>query len=506
MSVVYRAIWEDRHSELIETATRAFQRWVSENRLNLEVPEIGQVFSESSGQSNTVTVTRVADSDASALRIRLDEERLIKGGSERWSTIATWMIDGANGWVWIDVEWVSDDISVRPPRFAAPRLVSDLLTARETTERHDHRGSNPKVVSQDRVSDLISWLYDAKRQTPVVVFSIDVEIGGSAYSQRAKETARRLCGCVDVRMLTSDSQGPFHERMEPESMSVFRGAARIYLPGIEADDPEPWRHRFIPARSLTADPNRAADLIVQRILPRMVAQRPPLLYRERISALLTQQGEKDWQEIAHDLDQDKLQLDETVRRLQNDMESLKLDLEIAWEDVDESESENARLKRRLEALRSRLRNDGTAPEVVEQEAGDTSVPSCCSEAAAIARDLTHVVIPPEALRDLDRMDEHPNAGLWGKRILRCLVSLNTYARQKQTGGEVVVSESGARIRAPPIYYLLSSLAMSESDWVQAEQGSGRQESSPDRSSRRSHRVHSDVGAPKANRRRRATDT
>ena len=31
--------------------------------------------------------------------------------------------------------------------------------------------------------------------------------------------------------------------------------------------------------------------------------------------------------------------------------------------------------------------------------------------------------------------------------------------------EVVVSESGARIRVPPIYYLLRFIAMSESDWV-----------------------------------------
>ncbi|MCY4175373.1 MAG: hypothetical protein OXD37_03425 [Acidimicrobiaceae bacterium] len=466
MSLVYRAIWQDSAPNLFDKGFEAFQDWIDYKRLDLVVPEEGQVKHQSERQYSSVTVVQVSDDEVQAVRMRLDEERQASGVSERWSTIALWMTDGTTGWIWVDVEWVSDNISAAQPQFSAPNLVSKVLKSRIPDDPQNYLGPNPRKVSKNRVEELVSWLYSEKRQTPLVVFSVDVQIDAKAYSRRARETARRLTGCVDVRMLTSDSQGLFHEIMEPSSLSVFRGAARIYLPGLDPEDPQPWRHRFLQARTLTDNPNRAASLISQRILPRMVSQRPPLLYRERVRSLLTHKRQKDWQEIALDLDKQNLELEETIAQQQVKIAAIELDREIAWEDALESDRASERTQRKLEALRHKLRVSGEAPEVIENEVEDVELPTSCREAIEAAVHLDNVVIHPKAVKDkdLDRMDEKPNSQLWGRRILRFLKSLNTYASQKDKsrnwGFKEWCENSGdARVIPPKL------VATSESDWV-----------------------------------------
>ena len=213
-------------------------------------------------------------------------------------------------------------------------------------------GQNPSLVRSNNVDDLIEWILSPDRLVPVVLYSVDRLIRPEQFEARAKKTASRLAGCADVRMLTIESEPVFNDTMDRLSLSVFQGAVRVYLPGIDADDPEPWRHRYTRARNLSVNAHAAANVVVRQVLPRMAAQRPPEVYRLEIKDLLDRQRH-DWQQLAEELDED-------LRTLQREKESLQLERDIAYEDSVESEREVERTRRKLELLRKEIREMGGA--------------------------------------------------------------------------------------------------------------------------------------------------
>ena len=433
MSIRYRAIWEDNRPDLIESGKLAFQEWMNDKKTNLLLPSEGEEKSERNQRSNSVNIVHESEDKISVLRIRLDEESPIKRASQRWSTTAIWMVDETSGWVWIDVEWVCDDISIRQPHTAAPNLVSKLLELRKADNLQDHIGPHPLRVSKAQTNHLIEWIYDDNRTIPVVVFSVDTKIDPPAYSDRVKETARRLAGCVSVHMLTADSEQPFNNIMDPQSMSVFRGAVRTYMPGIDKQDPQPWRHRFILSQHLTADPKRSASLIAEYILPRMAAQRSPSLYRTHVKALLAQRGQRDWASYAVELDDRNTYLENEISRLQSDLEVANIDRNIAWEEADESERNLLKLGRKLKEFENHLRAQGAPPEHIEQQMDQAIEPENCQHAILLAQHLDNISIHQDAPREIERMDQQPHSRLWALRILRHLQALDAYAESKGSG-------------------------------------------------------------------------
>ena len=68
----------------------------------------------------------------------------------------------------------------------------------------------------------------------------------------------------------------------------------------------------------------------------------------------------------------------------------------------------------------------------DQEA--TIEPESCSEAAALARDyLPNICLPKDACKDLDLLDNAPEASAWAKAAWRGFVALDTYARSADAG-------------------------------------------------------------------------
>ena len=432
MSLQYRAIWSDNRPDLVDSARPNFQDWVASKGINLSVPDEGRERAD----SNEVVVDRAADEDIRALRIRLVEEHPVEGGAERWMTTVHWMMDGAVGWVWVDVEWVSDAAFARPPDMAAPRLVRTLLEQRSAASDHGRLGPSPSRVRLSDVDDLVDWILHPDRLVPIVVYSVDRHILPMAYSERAKRAASRLAGCADVRMLTNESEQAFNDAMEPLTLPVFQGAVRVYLPGIDPDDPQPWKHRYTTARNLSVDAHAAANVVVRQILPRMAAQRPPEVYRLRIRDLLDRQRH-DWQELAEGVE-DELnqriaeqdQLREDLRVLQEEKELLQIERDVAYEDSVESEREAERARRKLVLLRNQLRSIGESPESIELGSDDHVDLASCQDAIDQGLSLEHIVIHPDAPRDIERLDQSADSELWAQRIYRHLQALDRYAVAK----------------------------------------------------------------------------
>ncbi len=467
MSLQYRAIWSDNRPDLIDSARPIFQEWIASKGINLSVPHEGL---ENAG-ANEVVVDHASDGDIRALRIRLNEERPVEEGAERWMTTVHWMMHSGLGWVWVDVEWVSDAAFARPPDMAAPRLVRALLEQRSAASDQGRLGPSPSLVRLSDVDDLIDWILQPDRLVPIVVYSVDQHILPTAYSERAKKAASRLAGCADVRMLTIESEPAFNNAMEPFSLSVFQGAVRVYLPGIDPDDPQPWRHRYTTARKLSVDARAAANVVVRQILPRMAAQRPPEVYRTRIRDLLNQQRH-DWQELAEDVEvelnqriAEQDQLRDDLRVLQEEKEMLQIERDIAYEDSVESEREAARVRRKLDALRNQIRSTGESPEAIELGIEDQIDLASCEDAIDLGRSLEHIVIHSDAPRDIERLDQSADSELWAQRIYRHLQALDRYAADKAGGFNGSFKEWCERSGSD---YVLSPkfVAMTESDWVQ----------------------------------------
>jgi hypothetical protein len=433
MALLYRAIWADSRDDLITVGRTTFESWLSSKKLGITLPESG----DASAGGAEVSVAEVDDGEVWALRIRLGEERAVAGGAERWTTTAHWMTDGDQTWVWVDLEWVSDNAFARQPETVAPNLIGLLLDADESGGPVERLSSNPARVAEADVKALIETIYSPGRSIPVVVFTPDARISPQDYSKRVKEVARRLAGCTDVRMLTTESQLAFDAAQRDTSMSVFDGAARVYLPGIDPSNPMPWRHQYVRAHLLSDRPRTAAARIGQLVLPRMVAQRPPALYRTHVKQLLDQSvGEQtDWEAIA-------LELDERLTGLKSDVEGLREEKDLALMEALDSEREAADALHRLDALRAELRIQGQVPELIEQDAAEAPLVTSCADAVELAATLKNLVVHPDAPRDIDRMDQSPNAELWGQRVWSHLQSLDAYAAAKGPGFNVWCETSG----------------------------------------------------------------
>lgn len=460
MSVQYRAVWQDDRSDLIDTGRAVFQEWINSKNIELEVPSVGVINNDSC----EVRVDYVSEDNIEALRITLDET----SDKGRWTTIVNWMAYGNKGWVWIDIEWVSDSISNQPLIFA-PGLTRMLLDLRIPSKGYPNLGPQPlRVESEADVDDLIKIIFDHNRSIPVIVFSVDQRLDTTQYIKRAENVARRLAGCADIRMLTKQTQDQFDKLMTHIYMSVFDGAVRIYLPDIDAYDPQPWKHRYIRSRHLPDDPLKASDLIVKRILPRIITHRPPEIYDTTVRRLLAGQN-RDWQELALDQDGVISELKDEIRRLGSELQDQKDEVWIAYETADESEKEIGILKNSLNKLENRLRMLNINPDVIEQEGEILDPPSSCMEAIERAQvHLEQIVIHPDAAQDIDRMDQNEHFALWGKRIYRHLQSLDAYSEAKASkyeGGFMPwCQHSGNMYTVPPKF-----IAMKESESVRNNQ-------------------------------------
>ena len=348
--------------------------------------------------------------------------------------------------------------------WAAPKLVCALVPERRSNSDRARLGPNPSVVGLDNVEDLVEWTFDPKRVVPIVIYSVDQRILPEEYSARTKTAARRLAGCADIRMLTTDSEPAFNETMDPMSLSVYQGAVRVYLPGIDRDDPQPWRHRFTRARHLSVHPNSAANVVVRQILPRMASQRPPEIYRLRIKNLLDLQRH-GWEQIAEETDADLNRVSEELCGVQREKEMFQLEREIAIDEAVDSEREAARVLRRLQALRNYVREVGGSPEEIECQVEDELESASCAEAIEMAGSLENIVIHPNAPHDVSRLDESSGSDLWAQRIFRHLQALDRYAAGKADGFNGSFKEWCERSGSD---YALASkfVAMSESEWVQ----------------------------------------
>lgn len=424
MSLLYRAVWRDDRDKLCDSALESFQTWMQHKDLDLRLPDEGHVERTANGTALEVVVRRALSGAVEAVQMELAEDR--ERHRERWTTRLT-VLDGGeqDRWLWVDLEWVADDASRRPP-LAAPKLVRDLIESGDDARVDQVRLTT--IAHNIAPAGLAGLIRNEQRTIPLVVFSVDPARGLTPTLRRANETAQRLAGAVQVMVLPAEQTDEFKARVE-DGLGVWGGAARVYLPNSGPSGLRPERHRYISSDQLGDDPRRPASILSTMLAAVVTARRPPAIYDAVRRELRLGRDRSDAELLAYaesEIDRLTAERDELKDRLAITEEEL-LDTQA---DLESAVEEATRLQNQLQVMLIGQQDATAAGGTVDLavEARDMS------EALRLARERLHnLCIPAGIERDIEILDTQPNSVSWGDLTWRGLRALHLYADEQYDG-------------------------------------------------------------------------
>jgi len=441
MSILYRAVFSDDSTDLLSEAKALFTNWLSTKNVSVEVPDSGRVEID----GTAVEAVSAVDGDLGAIRLRLDEET----AGQRWSTIVTAMAADAEGWVWLDLERVSDDAYGPPPILGAPRLVRDFLDSSTCRAGSTVLRSEVRMVHEDGLADLLSELLDPGRAVPVVVASWDTADPAAARA-RAEALAGPLVGIANVWVLDGLATRALSRELGSD-LHVYGGAVRTYLPGLTIPDRYPRRHRFARRELFQPHPRRGAQVVARAMVAKAVATRPPLLFRNRVALMpgFTRHG-RDAEQLLVEL----VEVEEERDRLQQELE---------WQilEAEENAAEAERARSRVKWLEQRLAEANVY--VTGAATPESSLPTIaddCVQALELAQQYLDLVVVGETLESAEDLDQHVKAGTWGRKAWQALQALQSYADAKSSGSWTGNFQSFCQ-SSPPGCYVVPA------EWVAA---------------------------------------
>ena len=475
MALLYRAIWADDNPSVCDFAFEYFCSWVAEKSgAPVDVPRTGSVawVSVPGRRSRddlptdmTVRVERAGSPDLrdDVLRARFIESR---PDGTRWeTTLRSWMgpragrgsqqpinDDAVNesSWIWVDVDAVGP-IPLDTFAVGAPRLVVSLLDAGSRPRAGVvPLSASPRTITGATAGEalVVDEISHVDRTVPVVVFCDDAVASYATSGQRhdlraiVERTAAQLAGIASVATLDPLALAELREVLGDDH-AVWNGAFRMYLPDLDpAVVRDGWRHRYVRPERFAKARDLAAKIAARALAPASATRRPPDTWGPARAVLdQVRRQESDTGEL---LDYASGEIDRLNRELNderaaNDERALALviDWEEALEDAARQEALAEQLGREVAHLRERLASVGLADD--SWQVGPSGEPPVRamnpSEAAALAQlHLSdRLVLPQEALRDLDILDATTTAAAWGQTSWRGLQALHAYARDIADG-------------------------------------------------------------------------
>ena len=367
------------------------------------------------------------------------------------------------GWVWIDVENVRTDYFSKI-EIAAPNLAGNLLEALPSSHRGPITLQNASfVLGPSELPTFAERLIHPERDLPLIVFSHDDRVDPGLSVERAKMAAVRVAGLAQVYLLLPEGEQAFRQLMGPD-LGVWSGACRVYLPGINPEEPDPWRHRYFLSRRLGSKAIDAGLIVARYLSQRIARQRAPSSYVKL----------RDLLNVDHQSQINDLWIE--VRRLEIENEQLLDDYLNAAGEADDLSKQLGRLIQQMDAIWSAITAAGVDESVSAQFMEDgpkagvsmPDPPEACTEVIQLANQYLHgIVFPTEACEDLDPLDHHLEGPKWATSAWRGVVALDKYsqvARNFEGGFYEWCSSSGS-----PFTWSPKKLAMVESDTVRTTQ-------------------------------------
>ncbi len=332
------------------------------------------------------------------------------------------MAAAREGWVWVDLERVSDDAYGPPPVLAPPGLVRSFLES--STCRAGSTVLRPayRLVDEDGVGELVDELLDPGRAVPVVVASRDAP-HPSAARARAAALASALVGVANVWALDGTATSALSKDLGPD-LHVYAGAVRTYFPDLTVPDRYPRRHRFARRELFSPHPRQGAQVVARAIVAKAAGGRPPLLFRNRVALMpgFTRQG-RDAEQLLAEL----VAVEEDRDRLQQDLD---------WQilETEEAAAEAESLRPRVKWLEQRAAEAGDYVAGLDTPAADVpTVATDCVEALEFAHAYLPLVVVGDTEETAAELDQNPKAGTWGRKAWQALRALQSYAEAKASG-------------------------------------------------------------------------
>lgn len=452
MTLVYRAIWNDSRADVHGTGRQHFAEWVSRKGLSCDVP-----VNESIRDGHMEVAHRsVADGANRAERFSLSEDRLNNRG-DFWKTTLTTISESEKNWIWIDLEWVAEDIYAPRPERTPPRLVSELLSAGTATVGSTRLTSTAVQIQSGEVETLASEVLNPKRTIPLVVVTLGSSDRLADVRRRSELAARRIAGLARVVYLAGPAIARFNDAMG-DDLRVLPGGIRTYFPGAGSDGDLVGRHRYEPAMRVIRHEKSAADALAELIFPRSASQRPPAVYRQSLRLLFGSRSNVDLEEFFDEMAGEIDDLQERLDRALEDLEIARGQHELAVKEWDDA-------AKRVSWLESRLAEQGEHVRGVSTPTDEQEVVASLQQVADIVRaKLSRVTFCAGADVDLSRLDAHPNSPTWARKALLAFRALDEYARLKSLG-EIDVDFRGANTSSllGPATIQAGWIAMSESE-------------------------------------------
>lgn len=489
MPLIYRAVWVDNDHNPIAVLEDEFRRWCELKGIaGDDVPYRGR---EQAG-SNEIDVRR---GDAEFGRILRMSLRELDGQGRTWMTTATAVSDLADSTYWVDVD--CEDPSGGRVEIAAPRLVRQILDESGTPMRGPVRLSSGRqvVLSVSAVHPWIDLLFDPDRDIPLVIFSPDATEDVATNDKRATAAAGVLAGLAVVVLVSPTAINAFNAAL-PEGFRVYGGAARLYLPQIAVEDADDSvRHRYYSLRQIQHG-HKVGLLMAQRLANSQRWCDPPRAW-DTLRALVTRPSDEEVRQRQAEIARSVESEGDDGSRLRAETEQL-LELLLTAEAErdalqDEMGSELARLRDRVDQLQDENLDDAAAMEELvrerdalrrglvqvargvadadggrlEDEPRELDIPLSPSEAIELAQiALPNVVVPDEAVCDIERLDESTKDRIWAATTWDGLLALNDYAsavaQGEDTGGFYVWCQRTHLFQS-------SKIAMVESESVRNEE-------------------------------------
>lgn len=467
MSLIYRAIWRDDSDNIVDIARQVLVVWVRRKFADdaVEIPTAGRITATTqqgrlgveSLAELTLTVEQVeADSVTGrcpAIRARLTEAR---PDGTRWDTILRGWSEGtesgAPGWLWVDVEAVGE--GAERAVVASPHLVRGLLISGS----HPRRGDIALAPELERFAGdvggeaLAELLSDVERDLPVVVFADALErtaalmTGSFSFDDAVRRTAERVAGIAKVVTADETAARSLTDTLGP-NYALDGNGLRIYSAGLDpAVSNDYWRHRKISAERYLRFLDGAAIAVSRIVSPASGVRRPPMSWDASAIALdAVRRGSADVSDLLDQAYDETTRLESQLRSLREELDSRSTDYEFLALDLEESvevsvqkTADLERLDRLVRTLQARLAAAGVA-DAYSLETSAVEMPplsaSSLSQAAEQAQlYLTdRLVLPAEALRDLEDLDATVNAASWGQTSWLAFRALHAYASAMAAG-------------------------------------------------------------------------
>jgi hypothetical protein len=461
MSLIYRAIWQDDPcGGVCDLAGERFTAWATGKWPDLTVPGSGVSRGRGARSGDhadlEVRIATAADTDAGiAQAYRADLIETFTSGARWHTTLRSWESSGSTKdirrqWLWVDVEVVGD-VDVVRLGVAAPKLVRDLLD-RGKSPRVDDDALAPECAAMVGSTDG-EWLAEVisrpERTLPIVVANdcpgarLRAAQHDLHYPDIVEKIRRRTAGMAAVYTVDNAAADGLIDALG-RSYGLWDGAVRVYLADVDPAADNAWRHRYFTSARYARSKFVPGKAIANLLGPVSAVRRPPASYLN-FKRLFEKVGTDGSVEELLKLADDELresdaainELREQIRKQEESLDGLAIDLGIATEERAWALREVENLERHVRSLQGQLNapDEFYSVNTIQQDEQPPTIVTSMTEAVDMAKTYLsdRLVIPDAALHDLDDLDASAMSVAWAQTSWDGFLALHAYAVDRADG-------------------------------------------------------------------------